>query len=38
MNSIKYDPHDDDFDDAYDQDAPTLQRLKKQTGKTTTIN
>jgi len=36
MNSIKFDRH-DDFDDAYDQDAPTFQRLKKQTGKPTTL-
>ena len=38
MNSIKYDRHDDELDDIYDQDAPTFQRLKKQTGKTTTIS
>jgi hypothetical protein len=37
MNAIKSDRHDDDLDDAYDQDEPTFQRLKKQTGKTTTL-
>jgi hypothetical protein len=29
--------HDDDRDDAHEQDEPTFQRVRKQTGKTTTL-
>jgi hypothetical protein len=37
MSSINPQRYDDQLDDAYDQDEPTFQRLKKQTGKTTTL-
>jgi dephospho-CoA kinase len=37
MSSIKSYRHDDDSHDIYEQEEPAFQRLKKQTGKTTTL-
>ncbi len=37
MSTIKSYRHDDDIHDAFEQDEPVFQRLKKQTGKVTTI-
>jgi hypothetical protein len=36
MNSSKFKPHDDN-DDTHEQDEPTFQRVKKQTGKPSTF-
>ena len=37
MNSIKSSRFDDDHDDVYEQDEPTFQRVRKQTGKPATL-
>jgi len=37
MNPNKFSRHDDDPDDVYEQDEPTFQRVRKQTGKATTF-
>ncbi len=37
MNPNKTSRHDDDHDDVYEQDEPTFQRVRKQTGKTATL-
>jgi hypothetical protein len=36
MNSSKFNHH-DDYDDISEQDGPTFQRVRKQTGKPTTL-
>jgi hypothetical protein len=37
MSPIKSYRHDDDHDDMSEQDEPTFQRVRKQSGKTTTL-
>jgi hypothetical protein len=37
MSSIKFSLHDDHHDDMQEQDEPAFQRVKKQTGKPTTL-
>jgi hypothetical protein len=37
MSSIKFSLHDDHHDDMHEQDEPAFQRVKKQTGKPTTL-
>jgi hypothetical protein len=37
MSTIKSYRHDDDYDDVYEQDEPTFQRVRKQTGKPVTL-
>ena len=37
MYPIKLSRHGEDHDDVYEQDEPTFQRVRKQTGKPTTL-
>jgi hypothetical protein len=37
MSPMKPYRHADDYDDAYEQDEPTFQRVRKQTGKPNTL-
>lgn len=37
MNSIKSPRHGDDHEDLYEQDEPTFQRVRKQSGKPVTL-
>jgi hypothetical protein len=37
MNPIKFSRQDDDHDDVYEQDEPTFQRVRKQSGKPATL-
>jgi hypothetical protein len=37
MNPNKTSRHDDDHDDVYEQDEPTFQRVRKQSGKPATL-
>jgi hypothetical protein len=37
MNPSKFNRNDDDYDDIAEQDEPTFERVRKQTGKSTTL-
>jgi hypothetical protein len=37
MSPIKFNRHDDDYDDISEQEEPAFQRVKKQTGKPTSL-
>jgi hypothetical protein len=37
MNPSKFNRNDDDYNDISEQDEPTFQRVRKQTGKSTTF-